>query len=227
MNYNYNLIPKIKEASPEIEGPLFYHYRPDKEDRDLNTLLRSEIYCSKIENLNDPFEFAGLDAFELERKYIEKYIIAGVACFCRALTNPLLWAHYANSHKGFVVGYQARNKFFIGENQHNGGIVFDVKYEDVRPSLDRLTAGEFVTQAIMTKATCWAYEQEIRLFYTPGNQCMKVPDETIKEIFFGYRMEQSRIDEIINKVKQTKIKARFSKMELLKEGYGVKPILLK
>jgi hypothetical protein len=89
-----------------------YHYRPDKKPRDVETLTAKQLYSAKIETLNDPFEFAALRALSAHPDKQAEFQNAGVTCFCRSLTNPLLWSHYAAHHLGFAIGYDALHPFF-------------------------------------------------------------------------------------------------------------------
>lgn len=113
---------------------------------------------------------------------------------------------------------------FIGSGPYpKGKIIWDVRYEDIVPSLDHSTIKGVLNAAMFTKPTCWAYEQEVRILRTPGNQKYSVPVATIKSFFFGFRMLSERVNEIIKEVKKTDIDATFYQMKPLHEGYGVKP----
>ena len=200
-----------------------YHYRPDKQPRDVNTLIANQLWSSSIDSLNDPFEFAAIRALDdYPNKQIE-FKHAGVTCFCRSLTNPLLWSHYAAAHTGFSIGYDAAHPFFGGDKGLNKRFLLDVRYEDVAPTLDQFTLDEFVMAAVLTKPTCWAYEQEVRMIKQQGNQAFNVPPDAIKEIAFGARMPPDRINEIIKTIRTAGIDAKLARMQYLDEGYGVKP----
>ena len=204
----------------QYRGGRFYQYRSDVLGRDLETLLERNVWCGKLSQQNDPFELAALDALSADTNQQEKYLNAGVACFCRSITNPLLWSHYANSHKGFVVGYNKEHPWFVGE-PHEGNVLFDVKYEDALPTLEHFpNIDEFRLEAMRTKPTCWAYEQEVRLFWTPGNQKFAMPEESIKELIFGVRMPPDRREEIISKVGKSGLNLRYGAMEYLPKGMG-------
>jgi Protein of unknown function (DUF2971) len=200
-----------------------YHYRPDKQPRDVSTLIAKQLYSCAINRLNDPFEFVALrELTNLPDKKAE-HQNAGVTCFCRSLTNPLLWSHYAGSHKGFAIGYDATHSFFGGDKGFQDRFLLDVRYEDVVPSLDWFSADELPMAAVLTKPTCWAYEQEVRLIMEKGNKTLNVPVETIKEIIFGVKMLPTRREEIISAVRAAGINAEFAQMQYLDDGYGVKP----
>ena len=209
---------------PSFHHQRVYHFRPDTPDRDVETILKCQIYCAKIEHQNDPFEFAALNALNDKPVELQKFKDSGVACFCRSLTNPLLWSHYADNHRGLVVGYDTGHEFFYGDANGKGKKLFDVKYEDVVPSLERFSETEIATAAVFTKPTCWAYEQEVRLLYSPGNQLLNVPKDSIKEIIFGLQMDGDRIETIKQSFADAGFDVRFGKMRMLNEGYGVTPV---
>ena len=50
----------------------------------------------------------------------------------------------------------------------------DVRYEEVPPSPDFLETHDLAMAAVLTKPTCWAYEQEVRL-KQEGNQLAHIP----------------------------------------------------
>ncbi len=200
-----------------------YHYRPDKQPRDADTLTAKQLYSAKIQTINDPFEFAALNALNGYPEKQAEFKNAGVTCFCRSLTNPLLWSHYANSHRGFAIGYDATNPFFGGDKGIKQRFLLDVRYEDVAPSLARFTPDELAMAAVITKPTCWAYEQEVRMIKQVGDQLFEVPVDTIREVVFGANMDKDRVKQIINQVKTAGIDAEFAQMEYIREGYGVNP----
>lgn len=200
-----------------------YHYRPDKKPRDLDTLLARQLWSSRVDALSDPFEFAALRALaDYPEKQLE-FKRAGVTCFCRSLTNPLLWSHYAAGHAGFAVSYDAAHSFFGGDQGLTRRFLMDVRYEDIAPSLETLSLDELKVAAVITKPTCWAYEQEARLIKQEGNQRFDVPQDAIKEIVFGAAMPTARTKSIIDAVRAAGIAARFGRMRYLVEGYGVRP----
>lgn len=200
-----------------------YHYRPDKQPRDLDTLIASKLFSSTIDRLNDPFEFNALRELADYPDKLMEHQNAGVTCFCRSLTNPLLWSHYAASHVGFAIGYDATHPYFGGDQGYGKRFLLDVRYEDVAPSIERYGVDEIAMAAMLTKPTCWAYEQEVRLIKQQGNELIDVPRDMVKEIVFGAHMPDGRIAEITNAVKAAGICAEFTQMLFLDEGYGVKP----
>lgn len=200
-----------------------YQFKPDNKPRDIDTFLAGKIWSSTIENLNDPFEFAAIKMLADRPEKQAEFRQAGVSCFCRSRTNPLLWSHYASAHKGFAIGYDSTHPFFGGDKGITHRFLLDVRYEDSLPSRDRLREEEFVIAATLTKPTCWAYEQEMRLIKQIGNVALDIPRSAVKEICFGANMPKERVNEIINAIKSTDIDVEFVQMEFIENGFGVKP----
>ena len=202
-----------------------YQYRPDKEDRDIDTLVSGQIYAPTVKKLNDPFEHAALAQLVAYPNYQNQLTETGVVCFCRSVTNSLLWSHYANSHKGFAIGFDPFHSFFGGSESLDKRKLMDVRYEDISPDLANFRkVSDFITASITTKPSCWVYEQEVRLIFPDGNRFCRLPLESVKEIAFGSAMNQERVNEIKQKIINAGINTRFIQMERITEGFGVKPV---
>lgn len=133
------------------------------------------------------------EAFESSRNKISE--IAQNLGICSLSATPrhiLLWSHYANHHRGFCVQYDCSEGTLLRELAHA------VQYEDSVPSL---TAADFappnnkeaVDALWLTKAKCWAYEEEWRVKMNEGNKSYQAPSAIIA-VIFGVRMpEHDRI----------------------------------
>lgn len=124
----------------------FYKYRGNVDlysekglelfERDINMISNSEIWCSKLNDLNDPFEgeynmdlfdknldkttnlmsFLGLKkkskdvnrSFSDSVKNLFKFSIQtrGIYSLTTDYKNDLMWSHYSNSHSGFCIEYE-------------------------------------------------------------------------------------------------------------------------
>ena len=70
------------------------------------------VKLSKISELNDPFE---LRPYDLTDPRIRQAFLTtrdeigaerGLACFSSAWSNPVIWAHYSDNHKGLCLGFE-------------------------------------------------------------------------------------------------------------------------
>jgi hypothetical protein len=155
--------------------------------------------------------FAWLEALGKEQSHKTKHFKAycnsfnGLrsASFCedheddKAVENTLMWAHYANCHKGFCIQYQLNSKDFAtnNKNQAIATRMFRIQYLD--PKIDPLDFADKTTslsprKAFACKSNDWEYEHEVRLVsYVPleKNKYASYVFETpnpIKAVYFGY-----------------------------------------
>ena len=108
---------------------------------------------------------------------------AGIVCFSRVRNDILMWAHYADKHKGLCFEFDGSdNCLFFGEAQ-------PVEYKDyTHIPLDEDNERQ-MTRAILTKSKHWLYEKEYRIF-RPGKNGRKLdyPVELLTGIIFGCMM---------------------------------------
>lgn len=148
---------------------IFYHYFSGIENKDgcnysLNSLIEGKVSFSHVSYFNDPCEIAlfpnmePFNTFNSDTKY--KYeLYSRVFCFSETFQNPLMWAHYGNSHQGFCVGYASEDIKNISE--HKDTLCFrKVLYVNDIPSLSK----EEIDQgyALYYKSSEWEKENEWR-----------------------------------------------------------------
>jgi hypothetical protein len=131
----------------------------------LNVAMR-RLKVSRIADLNDPFELLSVnlrdkrlrDSFQEAKASIHS--ANGVLCFSRSWSNPVLWSHYADKHRGICLGFE------VDDN-----CVMPVSYETdlTKLKLAENVSKEALTQQYMrkllsTKFRDWAYEDEARVY---------------------------------------------------------------
>lgn len=126
----------------------------------------------------------------------------GVTCFSSKRDNLLMWAHYANNHKGLVIGV---DKDFFGP------LVYEVAYEQERVVYSPVMTGDprtSTTVAVLrTKSPDWSYEEELRAIISwdlcieeSGHWFYPVHASAIKEVIFGARIDPMLRQSIIAKI---------------------------
>ena len=141
-------------------------YRFVSAENGLRSIRDRRLRIGRIEELNDDFEFLGI-ALDLKddrialrkmRKLISE--TKGVICMSDDWSSPLMWAHYADSHKGMVLGLEVPEGAFT-----------KVDYVEERPTLASMGLSQFgdlteaqMSKLIMMKAKGWEYEHEFRAF---------------------------------------------------------------
>jgi len=132
----------------------------------LSNLAMRRIKISRISDLNDPFELLPINirdkTLRAAAQKTRDQIAAtrGVICFSKGWTNPVLWSHYADKHRGIALGFEVRDGFAI-----------PVTYEKAlsKVDIDQLATGadpaeDFGRMLLATKFDDWRYEEEFRVF---------------------------------------------------------------
>lgn len=202
-----------------------YKYR-NGTTRDIQTLMNNEFYAASIESLNDVHEGKiiinnqEIKFFDLLAKNsasffdisIEKslgnlmqiYNNSGVYSLSKDYKNELLWAYYANSHKGFCIEYDFN---ILKQYPCNEDNFFDVKYSKNVPiiNLGSIFDISILKKSLVTKSLSWKHEDEIRIL-TPFQSRFTYFSRAVKSIYFGYRTDKNTIESIMEKLKGRGIK---------------------
>lgn len=101
----------------------------------LQVLLERRLKIARAHELNDPFEFMGMElpedtlreAMESLKDHYDRTL--GILCFSRRWDNPVQWAHYADGHKGLCLGFDIPDEALT-----------EVNYVDERMPVDEFLA---------------------------------------------------------------------------------------
>lgn len=204
----------------------------DSESRDTRTLLSHQLYAAPFVSLNDPFE----TSVELPPDDISgnEWVIgikqlsysAGVYSLIKPLNNEsfpnneLMWAHYADSHRGFCIEYDLD---ILCQHYPEGFNVIselNVEYQINRPNISSDgNIDDILHKLFGIKSTAWEYENEYRIVF--GSTGLKpVPKNAVKAIYFGLRMDVNQRRQIINGLKSDDI--AFYQIERIENTYQLK-----
>lgn len=143
-------------------------------------------------DFNDPFELTGypveggsnpisqlLGTIRSEAKRGVWTRNSAILCLTRSQLNPLMWAHYGDSHRGFVIGFDATTAGFASTERNLLPAQFgSVRYTQHRPNHDLVSSAlmqvgrefsyrtdlhEKLERLFLYKPLCWAYEEEVRV----------------------------------------------------------------
>lgn len=118
-------------------------------------------------------------------------------CFCslsKDYTNILMWSHYANSHKGIVVGVEFED-FYIDRKIS----IQKVRYSNKLPpfNISKYSKAESFNNArlqmslifsyLSHKTLNWKYEKEYRIWYRNQPSYFKYDQSQLKSVYFGYK----------------------------------------
>ena len=198
-----------------------YKYRDWKNEYHRKILLHQEIYIPSPSKFNDPFDCRPVFSNDIVKnnEIIEKqHKLFGVFSVTAKNNNVLMWAHYANEHQGFCVGfdsYKLFNLFNSGRKKLN----YEDKYPVISSTDDRTLK---IIKMFYTKAKYWKYEEEYRLLKADySNISEEIDKEIITEIILGYKMSTSDRRDILKlislelpHVKVYEAKPKFKSFEL-------------
>lgn len=118
--------------------------------------------------------------------------------------NPLMWAHYADSHKGLCIQYKVKPSNC--EDTDNQILrLLDVQYNKKFPLNGELP----LTDSFVVKAKCWSYENETRLIaYSRDNEedFLTLGDFEVEAVYMGYRIGHQQRDYLKRMLKGSSIK---------------------
>jgi len=141
--------------------------------------------------------------------YIQKIILGAahysyselrICSFTTSKDNLLFWSHYADSHKGFCVEFDAARLPI--------SYAYKVRYKDEYPKVIYPSPSDatcFTPALIKSKA--WEYEEEFRTIFVPEDCPLKndgssliLADNQIKNIYFGVDIDIKHKEEILKLV---------------------------
>ncbi|WP_202210867.1 DUF2971 domain-containing protein [Pseudomonas paraversuta] len=135
----------------------------------------------------------------------------GILSLTERPDNLLMWAHYADSHQGFIIEFDSESSFFTQRrsDEDEFGYLRKVKYSEARPSLILEEIEDF--SPYLTKGNVWESECEWRIMLPIykrdkelpcGHNLFSFPALAIKSIIFGCRATDfttNKVKEIIRK----------------------------
>lgn len=147
----------------------------------------------------------------------------GVLCLSSEGDNHLMWAHYADKHRGILFELDLDSLFPLGSS--NDGTLtrhlFPIEYSHLRPILSFHNPGK---PALLTKGIEWEYEKEWRvMFHIPqlhrdiiNNKEVfftDLPPLNIRKVFLGCNIS----DADAQRIKGILSDSRFAHIELFKK----------
>lgn len=95
----------------------------------------------------------------------------GFTSFSATPVDILMWSHYADKHKGFVLGFSPR---IFGE-EYPREVIYSSHRIEYSPFLNSATRDYLFFKILRTKSLHWAYERELRSVL-PWSACHKKDD---------------------------------------------------
>lgn len=145
----------------------------------------------------------------------------GVLSLSEDPKNILMWAHYADDHKGVCIEFKRDVSNILGQSDSTKKVVYTSSYPKIKIMDFKKKRPKVFERILRTKSKDWCYEKEWRVIIENGNETHPIPGE-ITSIIFGVRAPQRNIDIVKKLTKGSNIK--LIKAEMLSNEYGVKII---
>ncbi|EAB0126184.1 DUF2971 domain-containing protein, partial [Salmonella enterica] len=139
------------------------------------------------------------------REYADNVNEFGIYSLSKTFEDELLWAYYADSHRGFCLEYELDE---LMEYRMRDELVIPVDYQEKMPCItdidlldffeSKKMAGNLNRKMIGTKSLRWKHEDEVRIV-TGQSGLYKYKPSSLKSIYFGCRCD-SRFIKLVMKV---------------------------
>lgn len=145
-----------------------------------------------------------------------------ICSFTGSKENLLFWAHYAGSHRGFCVEYDAT----VLPIKY----AFKVNYSNIYPRARYpAPADKRMLEPLLTKSNDWKYEDEYRLILNPSAKMQPANDgkslilsgQEIKNIYFGALSGPLNIEKLQRLLKKGPFKPNFWQAKLSQSEFRV------
>ncbi|MCB1383553.1 MAG: DUF2971 domain-containing protein [Notoacmeibacter sp.] len=178
----------------------------------IDALIKNHLKVSPLDELNDPFEYLSVNIGDRSlRKFIkDRRNFLGsngaIISFCANWSNPVIWSHYADSHRGIALGFDIPDNFLFKIQYEDKPLSFNSEYlSDPNKIL------ELFKYIGKTKFKHWEYENEYRLFYDLERSKRENPDDKLffqpfepdmqlKEVILGCRYQGGENSALENKL---------------------------
>lgn len=124
--------------------------------------------------------------------------------------SPLMWSHYADSHRGIAIKYSITPEMIENHNDNNHLLrLCKVAYRHQKEMNDNIT----LDNALLAKSSCWEYEAECRLIYfTTNDNDLKIQnyDQNKRSDYIsldGFQIEAVYLGTRIDPKKEAEIKS--------------------
>jgi hypothetical protein len=163
--------------------------------------------------MNDPMEGFFRPSKLLKGKINYKRIVQsvtdakseiGIACFSETYDNILMWAHYAGNYTGICLSYSSTDLLDGLPDEAN---LVRLAYVDEPPQLlasHTKETNDAAIRVLSQKQYNWAYEREWRVLGSTGPM-IYAPNQALRRIFFGSRIDPDHKNEIIAASRGTSI----------------------
>jgi hypothetical protein len=149
----------------------------------------------------------------------------GVYSLTANLKSILSWSHYADSHRGFCVGFHTSSlRVFLQRSQlplELGRVDYSKEYPYINAY--NTSVAEKARKILWTKSSDWEYENEYRILWNDGaNNRLTIPDGIILRVVLGCQVSPADRDEMISILKGPSDRLSLFQAKQQKNTFGLR-----
>jgi hypothetical protein len=144
------------------------------------------------------------------REWASKHL--RLVCFSEQVTELLMWAHYASSHRGFVIEFDPKHALFASDEFRK----VDYVLADERPTVEDVEdqSQEDFRKMLCRKSRDWDYEAEWRLVKLANSldvgrrrdglemSCLELPSGSVRALYLGWQLPRDKGDELLQSIEK-------------------------
>lgn len=139
----------------------------------------------------------------------------GIKCFTKSPDNLLMWAHYADDHKGVCF------KFDVLKSADFFQDLLSVKYDNTYIQLNYIKSPKDTIEVLRHKGDVWKYENEWRILKQgKANTLVDISPESLVEIILGCRCTAREEIQQLCSLKGFKF-VQFSQAQMARDTYSL------
>ena len=160
--FNTDLLTNEKEQGKHVEWAVEICRRHTRmSDQDIENMKRELQNPSVLER------YMREQTLAVQEEVLNRY---RVYCLSPDVNNILMWAHYADSHRGICLEFNVKSDTICG--------ALEVQYRDEFPMTTQYSKDEADNLLpLLAKASAWTYEHEYRLI--AQDAANRAPDDTL------------------------------------------------
>lgn len=186
-----------------FNDPLELHFLPIGDPiRFSFKFILSEIKNKRIPKLSETIKF--IKQINSNLQFLDQEVnriadVYAVACFAKNIGSPLLWSHYAESHKGvcLIYGFDLGEGGLVGIADQEGEtislfvdeVIYQKKFPTFLPKHEKKNR-----RILFTKGVDWKYEAEVRIVSKRKPGLVEIPKNALKGICFGISYSENKIE---------------------------------
>jgi Protein of unknown function (DUF2971) len=149
-----------------------------------------------------------------------------VLCLSTVGDSIAMWSHYADKHRGIVIGFDSDHPHFANRNWFTVDYAKDRVGVDIAWTLRRTEAPDGTPlKTLKTKCDVWSYERELRSMFKLSDldsislngkkeYFWKIPKDVIREVKLGCRCPEATEDSVRAAILSSDLRVRMEKADL-------------